>query len=240
MLKTGEIIFNNQSSLDLNLRMEEYPVIDMLQQDYEQVDVIGRNGSIFINKGSYRNRTAQCNLEIFTYDYNDTYEKVLDWLYNIEDDRLLIDSDYKCYRVEKVELTTTQKQFQKCGSIPVNFICKPFRTSYEYIELPYTTTNNKIYNHGDFEAPLVISFKAKGDVDITINDDHFFVKGCNGNTVVDSEVLKCINTDNKLNVITQGNYPSLQKGLNTIVIKIKDGTTGTLSNINIKYLELYR
>ena len=112
MLKTGEIIFNNQSSLDLNLRMEEYPVIDMLQQDYEQVDVIGRNGSIFINKGSYRNRTAQCNLEIFTYDYNDTYEKVLDWLYNIEDDRLLIDSDYKCYRVEKVELTTTQNNFK--------------------------------------------------------------------------------------------------------------------------------
>lgn len=51
----GVVIFNGVRSSDLGILVEHGPVYSIPERDYEVVHVPGRNGDIYIDKGSYKN-----------------------------------------------------------------------------------------------------------------------------------------------------------------------------------------
>ena len=54
MIREGEIIFNNRSSLDLNLKLENYPIIPLASEDYEEVEIYMRPDQLIIKNGTYK------------------------------------------------------------------------------------------------------------------------------------------------------------------------------------------
>ena len=61
MLKNGEIYFNGNTSIGLNLFLEEYPSVPIANEDFEEITVEGRSGSLYINKGTYPDKKRQAS-----------------------------------------------------------------------------------------------------------------------------------------------------------------------------------
>ena len=59
MIREGELIFNNNSSLSMNLYLENYPLIPLSSEDYEVIKVEGRNGDLIINKGTFPDKNIK-------------------------------------------------------------------------------------------------------------------------------------------------------------------------------------
>lgn len=64
MLKEGEIYFNENKSLSLNLYLENYPSIPIANEEYEEVEVEGRNGSLTIKNGTYENKKLNFSFDL--------------------------------------------------------------------------------------------------------------------------------------------------------------------------------
>lgn len=229
MLKEGEIVFNGCSSLDMNLRLTEYPVIPQLNEEYEEVKIDGRSGTLYINKGTYENRAITCNFTLTSNNYNLDFDKVDEWLSDIEDNRFFIDRQDRCFRVVKVLKGDTQKEFRSLGSFPVTFIVEPFRCDPE----ENVTTELSIINEGHFPIYPKIEIKATGDVSIITNGDIFQVKNTRGKTIIDSELMVCVDSDG-VALKNYGNYPEFIRGKNSI------STSGTVTSITTTYRNLYR
>lgn len=127
MLKEGELIFNNKSTLSLNLKLEEYPTISACNEEYETVKIDGADGEKIINLGTYPDVRITCNFDIFSYNLETDLVKVQKWLRNIEDNRLWFDQDEKCYLVKKVLDGDRFKETRNILKEPITFICEPFR-----------------------------------------------------------------------------------------------------------------
>ena len=229
MLKEGEIVFNGCSSLDMNLRLTEYPVIPQLNEEYEEVKIDGRSGTLYINKGTYENRVITCNFTLTSTNYNLDFDRVDEWLHDIEDDRFFIDRTDRCFRVVKIIQGDTQKEFRSLGSFPVTFIFEPFRCDPEET----ITTELSINNVGHFSIYPKIEIKATGDVSIITNGVIFQIKNTKGKTIIDSELMVCVDSDG-IALKNYGNYPEFIKGKNVI------STSGTITSITTTYRNLYR
>lgn len=229
MLKEGEIVFNGCSSLDMNLRLTEYPVIPQLNEEYEEVKIDGRSGTLYINKGTYENRVITCNFTLTSNNYNLDFDKVDEWLTDIEDNRFFIDRTDRCFRVVKVLKNDTQKEFRSLGSFPVTFIVEPFRCDPEET----VTSEATINNDGHFPIYPKITIKGSGDISVVTNGDVFQVKNVVSKVVIDSELMVCVDSDGVV-LKNYGNYPELAKGKNVI------STSGTITSITTTYRNLYR
>lgn len=229
MLKEGEIVFNGCSSLDMNLRLTEYPVIPQLNEEYEEVKIDGRSGTLYIDKGTYENRVITCNFTLTSTNYNLDFDRVDEWLSDIEDNRFFIDRTDRCFRVVKVLKNDAQKEFKSLGSFPVTFVFEPFRCDPEET----VTTELSINNEGHFTIYPRIEINSTGDVSIITNGDIFKIRNTRGKTIVDSELMICVDSDG-VALKNYGNYPELAKGKNVI------STSGTITSITTTYRNLYR
>ena len=52
MIREGEIIFNNRSSLDLNLRLENYPIIPLTREYYDVLQLYMRPDHLIMRYGT--------------------------------------------------------------------------------------------------------------------------------------------------------------------------------------------
>ena len=76
MLKEGEIYFNNNISLNLNLYLENYPSIPIANEEYEEIPIEGRSGNLIINKGTYLDKKIPFTFTILSPRIEIDFEKV--------------------------------------------------------------------------------------------------------------------------------------------------------------------
>ena len=123
MLKEGEIYFNNNVSLSLNLFLEDYPSIPITNEEYEEVAVEGRSGNLIINKGTYPDKKIPFTFTILSPKIDIDFERVYEWLTEIEDNRLRFGRYDRCYKVKKVIFGNIKKEFRDTeGTEKVPFI----------------------------------------------------------------------------------------------------------------------
>ena len=85
MLKEGELYFNGNRSLNLNLYLEKYPSIPITNEEYEEIQVEGRSGSLIINKGTYPDKKITFTFTILSPQIDIDFERIYEWLTEIED-----------------------------------------------------------------------------------------------------------------------------------------------------------
>ena len=127
-MKIFDLYFNNTYCSDLGLLVKEYISVPTTEEQYEQVDIIGRSGSIYKSKGLYKDKQFDVTFTLrdSRKDFWNKIDRIKDWLYNISDNRFIYDREDRCLLVKKVIAGDIVRESRSCGKITVTFICEPF------------------------------------------------------------------------------------------------------------------
>lgn len=182
---------------------------------YEEIEIEGR-GKL------YRERFLDdINIEVefnFISDkdkWNDTFRKAKSWINNFNENKLKFSDDLGYfYRVNKVEISTTERVYKKLGKFTVVFTCEPYmylEDGTRAIELPML-----LYNFYEKTQPIYI---VEGEGFFSMQINRKTIKANVGqNLTIDTKLGLCYREDGTMqNTALIGNYEDmyLQNGENT-------------------------
>ncbi len=235
MLKEGELYFNGNRSLNLNLFLENYPSIPITNEEYEEVPIEGRNGKLIINKGTYPDKKIPFTFTILSPRIEIDFERVYEWLTEIEDNRLIFGRRDRCYKVKKVIFGDIQKEFRSIGEFDVTFICEPFVQDLEETVHEITTSGYKIYYNGNAPGDTLIKVYGSGNIQLTINGETMQINNVTDYVEIDSDLLQVRNQDGtSKDDDTLGDFVLFTKGENVI------SYTGTVTKVVVEYTTKYK
>ena len=235
MLKEGELYFNRDRSLNLNLFLENYPSIQIANEEYEEVQVEGRSGNLIINKGTYPDKKIPFTFTILSPRIEINFEKVYEWLTEIEDNRLIFGRSDRCYKVKKVIFGNIQKEFRSIGEFDIIFLCEPFTQDLTKTVHEITKSGFKINYNGNAPGDTLIKVYGSGNIQLTINGETMQINNVNNYIEIDSDLLQVRNQDGtSKDNDTLGDFVLLTKGENAI------SYTGSVTKIVIEYTTKYK
>lgn len=211
-------VFKGISSEDMGVIVEEEDqFLSKAAQRYEKIEIEGKNGAIFNEKGY---ATVEKNISIQIVDAN-KLDKIFDWLNGVGElefnGRVTRARFYN--QIDPSRLVTIK-------TADVTFIREPFWTKKRD---EYITVKNFIYNEGNiYSEPLILLERdVSQKVDITVNDVRFIYDFKDENNVeIDcEEQLVTCNKENRNRQIEIGyKFPKLMQGLNKITINSGNAT----------------
>lgn len=235
MLKEGELYFNRDRSLNLNLFLENYPSIPIANEEYEEVQVEGRSGNLIINKGTYPDKKIPFTFTILSPRIEINFEKVYEWLTEIEDNRLIFGRSDRCYKVKKVIFGNIQKEFRSIGEFDIIFLCEPFTQDLTKTVHEITKSGFKINYNGNAPGDALIKVYGSGNIQLTINGETMQINNVNNYIEIDSDLLQVRNQDGtSKDDDTLGDFVLFTKGENVI------SYTGTVTKIVVEYTTKYK
>lgn len=233
-----KLIFNNICSEELEIVVVEGPPEVLSEEEYEEISIEGRNGTVTINKGTFPNIEKSFILTTINLDQdiNLMIEKVKKWLFDIKDNKLLYSIENKYNIVKKVIIEEDIKTtFEEFGDFKVKFICEPFYYNLLEKNIIVTQKQTTIYNSGDFTSSPKIIIYGTGDLQITINDTTVQINNVDERVLLDSKLFLCLDKDNNNKSIDMiGNFPLLDKGENIIT------WIGSITKLDIEPRTIYR
>lgn len=232
-MQQGVLYFNNNSNLDMNLYITDYPTINLNNEVYEEQPIEGRNGSVYIDLDYYKDRTLDFSFDLRGTNITEKLYEIKKWLLNVNDNRLVFNND-KCYMVKKVLLNSFKQVNIHLAELEVSFIVEPFLYSLEETSYTFTTKNFSIYNNGTQEADTIIKIYGTGNIQISNNGETMQIDDVSDYVLLDSEKQECIsNTGESKDWNTIGNYIKLDVGNNTFEL------TGNITKVEITYRNTY-
>lgn len=235
MLKEGEVYFNSNRSFNFNLYLENYPSIPISNEEYEEEAVEGRSGNLIINKGTYPDKKIPFTFTILSPNIEIDFDKVYEWLTEIEDNRLIFGRIDRCYKVKKVIFGNIQKEFRSIGEFDVTFLCEPFAQDLEKTVHEITSSGFKINYNGNAPADTLIKIYGNGNIQLTVNGETMQINNVTNYVEIDSYVLQVRNQNGtSKDNDTLGDFILLEKGINTI------SYTGTVTKVIIEYIAKYK
>ena len=235
MLKEGEIYFNNNVSLNLNLYLESYPSIPIANEEYEEVAVEGRSGNLIINKGTYPDKKIPFTFTILSPQIEIDFERVYEWLIEIEDDRLIFGRNDRCYKVKKVIFGDIQKEFRTIGEFDVTFLCEPFTQDLSKTVHEITSSGFKINYNGNAPGDTLIKVYGSGNIQLTINEETMQINNVTDYVEIDSDLLQVRNQDGtSKDNDSLGDFILFEKGENTI------SYIGMVTKVVVEYTTKYK
>ena len=232
-MQQGVLYFNNNSNLDMNLYITDYPTIELNNEVYDTQDIEGRNGSVYIDLDYYKDRTLEFSFDLRCTNITEKLYEVKEWLLNVNDNRLVFNND-KCYMVKKVLLNSFKQVNIHLAELEVSFIVEPFLYSLEETSYTFTTKNFSIYNNGTQEADTIIRIYGTGNIQITCNDETMQIDDVSDYVLLDSKGKECVSsTGESKDWDTIGNYIKLDVGNNTFEL------TGNITKVEITYRNTY-
>ena len=235
MLKEGELYFNGNRSLNLNLFLENYPSIPITNEEYEEVPIEGRNGKLIINKGTYPDKKIPFTFTILSPRIEIDFERVYEWLTEIEDNRLIFGRRDRCYKVKKVIFGDIQKEFRSIGEFDVTLLCEPFLQDLDKTTHEITTSGFKINYDGNAPGDTLIKVYGSGNIQLTINGETMQINNVTDYVEIDSDLLQVRNQDGtSKDNDALGDFVLFTKGENVI------SYTGAVTKIVVEYTTKYK
>lgn len=232
-MQQGVLYFNNNSNLDMNLYITDYPTIELNNEVYDTQDIEGHNGSVYIDLDYYKDRTLEFSFDLRCTNITEKLYEVKEWLLNVNDNRLVFNND-KCYMVKKVLLNSFKQVNIHLAELEVSFIVEPFLYSLEETSYTFTTKNFSIYNNGTQEADTIIKIYGTGNIQISNNGETMQIDNVSNYVLLDSKNMECINSNGaSKDWDTIGNYIKLDSGENNFEL------TGNVTKTEITYRETY-
>ena len=233
-----KLIFNNICSEELGIIVVEGPPEVLAQEEYEEIIIEGRNGTLIENKGTFPNIEKSFILTTIDLDQDIDLmiEKIKMWLFNIKDNKLLyaIPNRYNIVKKGVIEedIKTT---FEEYGDFKIKFLCEPFYYNLLEKDITITEKGTKFYNKGDFNSNPKIVIYGTGDLQLTINDTTVQINNVDERVLLDSKLFLCLDKDNNNKSIDMiGNFPTLDIGENTIT------WVGNITKLDISPRIIYR
>ena len=207
------IVFNNlNSSKDLGLAITDMANIPVANETTEMV-----NGYI-IRTGEY----LPIELPITFRSKNlkniiDHKEEILDWLYNVKDNKLILSfMPNRYYIVKNVVVDNISRDFDKYNTISVTFTLEPLKYD-TYDKTMILTKSEKIYYMGNAKGKPKLKIYGSGNIELTINSETIQIKNIDEYVELDSKFLLCLNKNQQSKSRDMsGGFPILTKGINNI------------------------
>lgn len=233
--KEYEMFFNRYYSSYWGLGVAEYPTIPRLNEVIEDIELDGRNSSLTIKSGTYKDRIISITFRLLDsnrfWSMIDDFE---DWLLNVTDNRLFYDRQDRCFIVKRVVLGNISKEIRKYGELQVDFIVKPFMTDIAPSSLTFLENEKLFVNQGHFPIEPIITLYGNGNLRISINGEVTTIENVENEVTIDSEYMVCFDkSSNKLRDMA-GNFPKLSVGENDIEV------SSNVNKVTIKYINFYR
>lgn len=219
----GVIIFNGKSSKDYQIEVEYFPKYEMPAKNYEIVSVPGRNGDIYIDKGSYTNVSRTYEIAFATFrnnQYTRMANGVSEWLHSASTYARLEDSyepEYYRLAIYK-ENTSLDNVLNHGGRTTISFDCKPQRFLKSGDRVIIFTKNETLKNPTGFDSLPIITIRGTGAGTLQINDSQVLITDIDGFITVNSEIqdaYKDLSNRNSHIVLPNG-FPKLKPGENQI------------------------
>ena len=217
------IIYNGKHSYEDFGLLIDHIILPSINEVIEEIEIEGRNGTLTERKGYYndRNITIQFSLKRKILEDFEQFslrlEEVMNWLRVFNKDLILYLNPNRTYKVKNIslgEIGTDNAIFYNFEAI---FTCEPFSyiLNEEIVEI--TTNNFNYYYKGTTHGEMKLIIYGTGNIQLTINDEVVQINNVTDNVTLDSKLLLCLNSDgtNKSKEMI-GNFPLLEKGLNTI------------------------
>lgn len=215
-------IFNNIDSRNMGIGIGCLPPVVIPKKRNTSIVIEGRNGSL--------NETDNCydsylwNIECYMNDGK--LENLATWLQGTGT-LILSDRPDKIFYVKITNQIDLEQIATYWRNFTINFEVQPFNES--VTEYEQTITQNGTFEvGGTVESQPIIEIVGTGDLSITLNNNTFHLYSIDGTVVIDSK-LKMTIEDSTTVVKTNGHYPILKVGENTINI------IGTYTSFKIKY-----
>ena len=191
-----------------------------LRKVKNEVSVVGRNGSIFIDTKAYKNRVLEC--EHLSVAFNENNYAPLYNFFSKDTGELILDSDKKLkWIVDNIEIEDLEEEsFGIVNKFKASFICRPFRKLVS--EKVYNITPEKlnVSNAGIIECNPnfeIVPHDYKTDITFKVNNKTFKilkVDGSQGNIQILGDSQTVIQNNKVLE--TEGDFPKFNVGKNTI------------------------
>lgn len=210
------ILFNGRTSLDVNLKVESRPSKPSPQKRYEEVDVPGRDGLLYRDKG-YGDIEISISFNFISKTpdkWDKDFRRIKKWLLENKDNTLKFSDDLEVfYKVNKVTIETPERILRRCGKLNVTFTCDPY--TYYTNGKEEVILGGKIYNFDLISRPI---YRIVGEGLLTLNINGKSIKANVGQElIIDTDKGLCYRDGIINNVSLKGNYQDmyLLEGENT-------------------------
>lgn len=218
----GVIIYNGVSSEEFAIQVEHPPGYETPEKDYEVTHIPGRNGDIYVDKGSYKNVSRSYDIAIGAEnkDFTIMANFISEWLNSASGYAKLEDSyEPEYYRLAAYKSGGTIKNIlQHAGRITVAFDCKPQRFLKSGDIPVIVRTTSKLRNPTGFKSLPIIKVNGSGKGNLRIGDYVITISNISSYLTIDSELQDAYKgTTNCNSLVTLSNgFPKLIKGENEI------------------------
>ncbi|STB55969.1 distal tail protein Dit [Clostridium perfringens] len=224
-------IFNNKKNTDLGIQVVKRPNIPIPERNIELKSLKGRDGSLTRDYKTYNDIKISVSLNFISgeNDFINKGAEIANWLYNINDNKLIFsDNDKFYYKVKKIECKDIERSLKVIGKFIVTFVCGPYKYYIDNneIEITNSTKINSPMLVADSEP--IISISGSGNVNLIINDKRIVLENIEENLIINSSILECYKGKESLNYKMSGEFPVLKRGENIINIE------GSIKSIKIK------
>jgi len=211
-------IYNGKSSLDFDMHIAKVNQYDGAERDTEEIEVAGRNGTLTVDKGRFKN--IEISYSMYTIDVGNANDfkaflKSSVGYHRLED---TFEPDY--YRLAKyTNAFKMDANVDDNGAFAVAFNCDPRRFLKSGENVILLTSNGNIYNPTYFEAKPLI--RAYGTGNFTINNVTVTISSANEYTDIDCEIMDAFKGSTNCNgniSSTNNKFPVLQSGQNSVNI----------------------
>lgn len=186
----GVVWYNGVPSTDMGIIVEHPPSYQIPARDYEVLSIPGRNGDIFVDKGTYKNTPRTYDIAIAPYQWRSGHQeewativqRVSKWLHSGKSNYCRLEDSYDpdCYRLAVYEESVTMENIlNTVGRTTLTFNCKPqrfFKVGDEPITLDFSTITDikLIENPTDFISLPILSVTGRehGSGVILIRNDN--------------------------------------------------------------------
>lgn len=204
-------------------------------EEIEVVNIEGRNGSLNIKKGTYKDKKLIILCK-FKGNLEGELDNIEDWLSNIEDNRLIFNEKpnraYIVKRIEKDDLEIVSKLYKE---FKINFICEPFLSDLSETCHEITESGFSFDYVGTAKSDTFIRAYGNGNIQITIDDSTMLIKDVHGYVDIDSKLYQVRdNVGQSKDFDTTGYFIELEKGTHTVKF------SSNVSKIEFKYTTKYK
>lgn len=220
-------IFNGKSSKDFGVYISGLNTFGAPERDVETISIAGRNGDLTLDNGRYKN--IDTSYPAFIYDrFDNNIEGLRNYLLSQKGYKRLEDTYHPDeYRLARYKGGLTPKVIDElyAGEFDLTFDCYPQRYLKSGEQVLEFTDDGSIYNeYSQVAKPLI---RAYGTGTFTIGDITVQITTADTYTDIDCELQEAYKDDLSHNcnaniVLTNGDFPSLISGDNTIAL---DGIT---------------
>lgn len=224
------IIWAGTSNKDVGMVIEHYPSVIIPERDQVIQEVPGRNGSIVLANGSFKNYEQQYSAFLDSKHIGGLEQvmpKVMDWLLGNEGYQRLEDSYFPdFYRMAFYSGGTSfMNMFNEYGEGTLTFNCAPEKY-YKTGEWPITLSKNQVLlNPSSFAAYPLITVTGSGSGTLTFNSNSITISSIGTSVTIDVKLHKAYNGSTSRNNTITGSYENMCLGKST-TITWSGGITG--------------